>query len=86
MGTFFTSANVNVYPTAAQDEVMINYKGSEILSYDVLSVSSARMIVNGSADNGITHIDVSNFPAGIYLLHLRSSADSRIYRFVKIQR
>ena len=86
VGTFFTSANVNVYPTAAQDEVMINYKGSEILSYDVLSVSSARMIVNGSADNGITHIDVSNFPAGIYLLHLRSSADSRIYRFVKIQR
>ena len=84
VGTFFTPATVNVYPTAAQDEVMINYKGNEILGYDVLSVNGARMEVNGWANNGITHIDISNFPAGIYLLHLQGSSDSKVYKFVKI--
>ncbi len=81
--SIFTTTNVNVYPTAAQDEVMINYKGNETLSYDVLSLNGARM-ANGSANNGTTHIDVSNFPAGIYLLHLQGSADSKVYKFVKI--
>ncbi len=84
IGQVFIPENIIVYPTVCTDNVMIKYKGAENLNYDVYSINGAQMNLTGQANKGLNRINISNLPAGMYLLHLQGSADSKVYKFVKM--
>ncbi len=74
---------VVVYPTICSNEVMIKYTGTDKLDYNVIAVNGADMKLTGSLDKGLEHLDVSNLPAGMYLLHVQNASGSKVYKFVK---
>jgi Secretion system C-terminal sorting domain len=80
----FTSDNIKVYPTSAQSELNVSYKGSETLNFEVMSVNGSKMNIEGKAVNGTTTININELPSGIYLLRLSSATDSKVYKFVKM--
>ena len=80
----FTSYNIKVFPTNAQNEVNVSYKGPEFLNYEVISVNGSKMNIEGKAVNGTTTININELPSGMYLLRLSSATDSKVYKFVKM--
>jgi len=80
----FTSENVSVFPTRCSNEIKVKYSGPETPAYEIFSVTGIKMGLSGQVQKGLNHIDLSNFPPGMYLLHLQGAGDSKVYKFVKI--
>jgi len=76
--------SVNVYPTAAQNEVMVDYSNNEKADYKVVSINGSVTNIKGLLDHGTTHIDVSALPAGMYLIKLQSAQGNATKKFVKM--
>jgi len=72
-----------VYPTAAQSVVNVDYANSDG-QYKVVSISGSATQLAGALQNGITHIDVSTLPAGMYLLQLQNSSGKSTKKFIKL--
>jgi len=78
------SDELNVYPTSASNEVIINYKGGDQLHYNVYSITGANTNINGNAVKGLTKIDISNLPSGMYMVNAATAEVSRVFKIVKI--
>jgi hypothetical protein len=74
---------VNVYPTAAQQELFIDNNSDNVVNYTILSLTGAA-ISNGNASNGKTKVDLSNLPVGSYLIQLSNGEIAKAMKFVKL--
>ena len=76
--------NSRIYPTAAQNEIMIDYNAGEPAKYTVVSVSGSNTNISGTLQRGTAHINIADLPAGIYLLKLENSYGRSTKKFVKL--
>lgn len=76
--------NMRVYPTSAQNEVMIDNPGNEKTNYNIVSISGSTTNIGGELGRGITQVDVSALPAGVYLIELQNASGRATKKFVKL--
>ena len=74
---------VSAYPTSAQQELFIENGSNENISYNVVSMTGAT-ISKGKALKGKTKIDVSNVPAGNYIIQLSNGEVGKAVKFIKL--
>lgn len=78
-----TFSNTHLYPTDAQDEVMIDYNSSDVAWYKVVSIAGNNTNVNGKLQSGVNHIDISVLPKGDYFMQLGNKDGATVRKFVK---
>jgi len=76
--------DTKVYPTAAQNQVMVDYNSTKTASYKIVSIGGSTTNISGTLQKGTTHIDVTALPAGIYLLQLENDDSRSVKKFVKL--
>jgi hypothetical protein len=81
LGMDEAAAAVDIYPNPAVSYIMIKHveKGSQ---WTILDFSGKR-IVSGTVTTDITQIDVSQVPAGVYMLQILNENTRSVNRFVK---
>lgn len=73
-----------VYPTSANNEIMVNYDNTDAAWYKVIAITGSNTNISGQLQKGVTHIDVSTLPKGNYFIQLGSSNGKAIRKFVKL--
>lgn len=76
--------NINMINNISNSQLLINNGSAHNYSYKVISVNGSSMNVDGSLSNGKNIIDISNIPAGMYLLQVVGSNDAKTFKFNKI--
>ncbi len=81
LGMDEAAASVDIYPNPAVSYIMIKHveKGSQ---WTILDFNGKR-IVSGTVTTDITQIDVTQIPAGVYMLQIQNDVNRTINRFVK---
>lgn len=80
-GTFNFSSKLSVYPNPSSDVFSINIDArGEIVVYDLIG----KIIKSENIDSGITKLDLSNYPNGIYLMKMTNeNNESRTIKLIK---
>lgn len=77
--SFQTSANISVYPNPASAAIYVQSAGTDAI-ISLLSVSGSALPVAISTEGSRSRIDISNIPAGLYLVRIQDGVDVRTHR------
>ncbi len=72
--------NVTLYPNPVKDQLLINV--SEGFDLKSVKISNVRGEIVYEINNAVEHIDLSNFPSGVYFVELITPAYSRMERII----
>lgn len=80
LGTAF--ADLKVYPNPFNDQVLIQTKATENLSYEVMNVNGS-LLLSGISNGAETVINTEQLPSGIYFLRLKSESNQSVIKLIK---
>ncbi len=78
-------ANISIYPNPTQGLLILESQGfaiDELPEYEVYTLSGS-LLMRVEATENRQQIDLSNEPAGIYLLRIKSGALQREWKIIK---
>lgn len=75
--------NIDVWPNPVSDMLYINSESLNASNNLIISTVDGRVLINRKIERGTTHIDMSAFPNGIYILQLNSGVNSFNKKIIK---
>jgi len=75
--------NILLYPTVAQNEVMINNGEKAPVSYSIIALNGAAVNMNGTLNAGKNTVDISGLASGVYVMDMHTAQASKRVKFVK---
>jgi hypothetical protein len=73
-----------IFPTLCTDHITLEVPSSGLYNYHIITISGSETGIAGESTLQKTTVDVSNLPAGTYLLQMKNSSGSLVQRFTKL--
>lgn len=74
---------IDLISNVGSDKVILNKDNDAQAHYAVLGMNGATMNVSGQLDRGKNDINISNLPAGMYMLHVQTRAERKAFKIMK---
>jgi hypothetical protein len=81
-GLLDVNVTTNIFPNPANDFINVLVKNDVITTYQIYNITGKNML-NGFLNSDVKQINVSDLPAGLYIIKLTSAQKQSVNPFVK---
>jgi len=83
VSAFDTQTDIQIYPNPCIDELVLNNKSPESLTFTILQLDG-KLVTHATIHSmQLQHLDTKTWGAGIYIVHVKSSTREYYYKIVK---
>jgi hypothetical protein len=74
---------INVYPNPAGNLMQVSIENSNGHAVLKMYNMSGRLVKEQNMDQQVTELNISNLPAGLYMIHVNDDTESKTVKFIK---